>query len=510
MTEDLGKHQRDYSVYLPALSGFYATQLQRALDAPDEYRVPLGFEKGLEGLDFLRPDDSYFHYPWCLYSAGHAELDLAKAAKREPMVHGRDRGRTMVLGDSGGFQIATGVLKMNWANALDPNDPEREAVCEKILRWLESTADWAMTLDIPAFAATGAYSAKTGLKRFEDTLDISEHNLKYFLTNRQKGATKLLNVLSGANAEESQQWYDRVKKYSDPAYVDQHFGEGRVLEGYAFAGINMRNMSCVLNRLLDLRADGLLEGKDWIHFLGTGRLNWACHLTAIQRQLRKWDNPNVTVSFDAASPFVNVAYGQTYTANMHTNKKFGYHMDRAIDNKDLVGSDMPMPWNHSPIMSRLTVGDICVLGHGDVNRQGKESRTSWDTLSYAFYMAHSVYNHITAVQEANRLADIERHRAPIDFRDWRKGKKTSTVNETSPYVPGTILMFSSFVEEVLDPATPNPRELIADNQRFLEEISFGTYSGGAVGSQFFVMDEYQEGNSEKDMMEPIMRGEIDE
>ena len=26
----------------------------------------------------------------------------------------------MILGDRGGFQIATGVLKMDWANAKDP------------------------------------------------------------------------------------------------------------------------------------------------------------------------------------------------------------------------------------------------------------------------------------------------------------------------------------------------------------------------------------------------------
>ena len=53
----------------------------------------------------------------------------------------------------------------------------------------------------------------------------------------------------------------------------------------------MKDMKCVLNFLLDLREDGLLEGKDWIQFLGTGKLQWACFSTAIQRQLRKHDNP---------------------------------------------------------------------------------------------------------------------------------------------------------------------------------------------------------------------------
>ena len=31
------------------------------------------------------------------------------------MIQGRDKNNTMILGDSGGFQIATGVLKMDWA-----------------------------------------------------------------------------------------------------------------------------------------------------------------------------------------------------------------------------------------------------------------------------------------------------------------------------------------------------------------------------------------------------------
>jgi hypothetical protein len=426
------------------------------------------------------------------------------------MVHHRDTNQTMILGDSGGFQIATGVLKMDWSNALDPNDPAREAVCAKILAWLEHTADWAMTLDIPAFAATGHFSKKTGLTKFEDTLDISEHNLKYFLTHRNIHATKFLNVLSGSNEDESKLWYDRVKVYSDPKHVEPIYGEGKALEGYAFAGINMRNMHCALSRILDLIDDGLIEGKDWIHFLGTGKLNWACHLTSIQRQLRKHHNPNVTLSFDAASPFVNVAYGQTYTQNSHLKNRFGYDMDRAIDNKNLAGSELPMPWAHSPIMERLTVGDLCIKAPGDLNKHGKESSTSWDTVSYALYMAHSVYNHITAVQEANRLADVEKHRAPADYRNWQKGKRGRAVNETSPYVPGVILMFDRFAEDLFDPSNPDPRRMLEDHQEFLKDISFGSYASSGLTSQFFDIDEYEDGDSEKDMMEPIMRGEIDE
>ena len=169
------------------------------------------------------------------------------------------------------------------------------------------------------------------------------------------GATKFLNVLSGTDESTSKQWYEAVKHFSNPTFVAEGYGDaGRALEGYAFAGINMKDLSCVLNRLLDLREDGLLEGKDWIHFLGTGKLQWACFLTAIQRQLRLHDNPNITLSFDAASPFVNTAYGQTYAYNFFEPGKFGYFMDRAFDNQKWKGSDVPAPFGHSPVMSRLT------------------------------------------------------------------------------------------------------------------------------------------------------------
>ena len=438
------------------------------------------------------------------------------------MIQDRDRNTVKVLlGDSGGFQIATGVMKMDWANAKDPNDPARTAMCEKILRWLEHTADWSMTLDIPAFAAVEPLSSKTGLTEFSDTLDISLLNLDYFVRNRVPGATKFLNVLSGTDESTSKEWYEGVKHFSDPTFTAEVYGEAsRALEGYAFAGINMKDLSCVLNRILDLRADGLLAGKDWIHFLGTGKLQWACFLTAIQRQLRLHDNPNITLSFDAASPFVNTAYGQTYAHNFFEPGKFGYFMDRAFDQQELVGSTLPAPFGHSPVMSRLTMGDLCTMAAGDQDKNGnfkfaegqpltdKEGKpkldekgdqlyaerdsTTWDTQTYLYYMGHSVYNHITAVQEANRLADVENTREAVDFTHWKKPlKKSSKAGEVSPYVPVNIFLFRNFVETVLDPATTNAREIIAYEQRILNTFKYGWrrrwYKGRSPGILFRVL-----------------------
>jgi hypothetical protein len=55
--------------------------------------------------------------------------------------------------------------------------------------------------------------------------------------------------------------------------------------------------------------------------------------------------------------------------------------------------------------------DICIYKPGDLNKNGKEGRTSWDSFSYALLMGHNVWMHITAVQEANRRFDAGEHPA---------------------------------------------------------------------------------------------------
>ena len=473
-----------WAIYLPALSGFYADQLGKIKNNPSHQEfIPSGLEFGAEGLNYLLKDSSYFHYKWTLYSAGHAERNLAKCDHKEPMIQQRDRTKTIVVGDSGGFQVATGVIKLDWATVkTDAGDKLRE----EILRYLEHSFDYSMTLDVPAFAAVGKLSKKTGLTKFEDTLDISLHNLDYFVKHRIPGKTKFLNVLSGSITENSKTWFDSVIPYSIPECIESMgYTRDRTLEGgFAFAGINMKHMPSVLHRMLDLRELGLLKTKEWIHFLGIGRLDWACYLTSIQRQLRKHDNPDISISYDAASAFVAVAYGLAYNYNSFDCKRLTYQMDKAIDQKDMKYSKLAMPFQ-SPVMDRLTVGDLCVLGENDPNKNGKIGKTSWSTFSYCLYMAHNLYNHIQAVQEVNRLADIEHIRKKANYKDWMRQKTTSKANELSLFVPSNILFFESFVNEFFDPATNNPRQMIADNYEFLESISFGGTSHSTKSTEAF-------------------------
>jgi hypothetical protein len=98
----------------------------------------------------------------------------------------------------------------------------------------------------------------------------------------------------------------------------------------------MCDVDLVLRRLVALKFDGLLEEghQDWMHFLGTSKLEWALLLTDIQRAIRKYHNPKFTISFDCASPFLATANGQIYVQTEITDReKWLYRMLPSLDNK---------------------------------------------------------------------------------------------------------------------------------------------------------------------------------
>lgn len=517
-TVDLTPLQRDYAVYLPAISSFYSTYIakQRLEEFVPLARIPKGFDRGIEGMNFLNPEEGYFFYKYALYSAGHAQLDLNKAMTQDSMLQQRDRANTMILGDSGGYQIGKGILKFDW---LDFEGKAANKVRDDILAWLEVTADWSMLLDVPSWACDPANREKTGLTSFQDCLDKTCFNNEYWL-KRRVGQTKFLNVLQGSDWDTAEQWYQGVKQFSD----NRVWGD-KAAEGWAFGGVNMCKMDITLKRLMTMREDGLLEGKNWIHFLGTAQLDWSCYLTSIQRQLRKHINEELTISFDCASPFVATAHGLAYTNPIHTPKKWSTVMDKAPDNKALAGSDIPFPFE-SEFGRRLVMGDIAYYDIGErktdaelgldakgkqikfdhlnpdhynvapkLNKLGKiPNKTSWDSFSYALYMGHNVYCHITAVQRANHLADIEHARFKKTWRDWEKlNGKDSSKDEPSPYVPRNILYFEQFVNELFETKTKAEAfELIDSAKTFINSLDGARLQGGPARNKFHSLFEVEE------------------
>lgn len=407
---DLTAKQRDYALFLPAISGFYATYIgkQRSFPYVEAARMPQAIPD-MEQLNWLNSQKSLFPYRWSLYSAGHANLDLNKVDPREDMIRNRDPN-SVIFADSGGFQIAKGVWPGRWA---DPRDRNSEAQRQKVLKWQMGIADYGMTMDIPTWTYLNPEAAKKcGIHSYDDAVNASKYNNEYWIANRY-GHTRILNVLQGSNHEEADHWYGLMRDYCDPTKYKNHFN------GWGMGGQNMCDVHLVLRRIVTLIHDGLLEPgvHDWMHFLGTSKLEWAVLLTIIQRAVRQYHNPAFTISFDCASPFLAVANGQLYHSICTDNRsKWSYRMSPTVDDKkyasdprsfgDAVRQDGIHPiFEDSPVTSRLKISDVCCYRPGDLNKIGKEGRTSWDSFSYALLMAHSTWMHIESVQRANRVFD---------------------------------------------------------------------------------------------------------
>jgi hypothetical protein len=453
--DNLTSKQSDYAIFLPAISSFYATFIgnQRNQNYIDPARMPAAI-KDMEQLNWLNSQRALFPYRWSLYSAGHANLDLNKQDWSEDMVRSREPG-TFLLGDSGGFQIATARWPGEWRapnsaevknhmQSLIAAGPEKvvgangktkiidhvklyqkkidsaEARRRAVLKWLDNIADYAMILDIPTWITRNdAAKLATGITTEAEAIEATIYNNEYFINNRkgiQNGGARFLNVLQGSGHEEAEDWYNIMKDYCDPKkYPHRHF------DGWAMGGQNMCDVHLILRRLITLRYDNLLQPgvHDWMHFLGTSKLEWAVLLTVLQRAVRKYVNPNFTISFDCASPFLATANGQVYHhIDLPPNGKWTYRMSPSIDNKkystdtrlfgDVAMQDFYEHFRHfddSPVSRRCEIKDVCVYRPGDLNKLGKEGKTSWDSFSYTLQMSHNVWTHIESVQRANRLID---------------------------------------------------------------------------------------------------------
>lgn len=401
----------EWALFLPAVSSFYIAGLGKQREGEhyfDSARIPAAFNGDVEKLNFLNAKQGLYTYKWGLYSAGHANLDPNKVDHAESIIRKRDRRNTFLLGDSGGFQILKGQWPADWKN---PNCPKAMAKRKEVLTWMDTYMDYGMCLDVPSesYRNTKAYDQHK-IANLEDAVKATHINNEYFITNRN-GECKFLNVMQGLTHEDSNNWYAEMKKYCDPKiYPNTHFN------GWAFGGQNKIDVELMLTRLVHIIHDGLLEqGKhDLLHCLGVSILEYAVLFTDIQRAIRKYHNPNFVITYDCASPFFSAAKGLAYfNTNIKHDKKWSYSMEKTAEKKEyatdtrkfrdaVLAEGIHKMFADSPITDLMLMKDLCYRGHGFLGAHGKETKTSWDTLSYTLIQSHNVYQHITATQEANR------------------------------------------------------------------------------------------------------------
>jgi hypothetical protein len=82
-----------------------------------------------------------------------------------------------------------------------------------------------------------------------------------------------------------------------------------------------------------------------------------------------------------------------------------YATDSRLFQDAVIQDNFFKSFTTSPVMDGVEIKDICIYKPGDLNKIGKEGKTSWDSFSYAIMMGHNVWQHINSVQEANRQYD---------------------------------------------------------------------------------------------------------
>ena len=350
---------KDQAIYVPSVSPNYAT-----LVFAKQWRRSL--PKGISGddLNFLDPANKLFRISHAMSSAGQALKQT-----RDCIITKRDRTNTLVIGDSGGYQIAR-----------DPSIIKDNSDRMKTLRWLEANADVAMTLDVP----TGPLlNAGYRYRSFQECLDVTLYNLKFFAMSRQNYDIRFLNVLQGNDQTQADAWYDAVKTFP--------------FEGWAFGGILRHNMYQLCRRIIIMRREGHIENKSWIHVLGTNELETAVLLTALQRSINMHINPDLRISFDTSSPFRNLHWGNVYGLPRFDSARMVMPTHKVLSGKQYFNSLVRWPWP-SALGDHMTMGDVC-------RPEAQNCKSFLDAQSNIYLAHHNLAALCFGVASANRAFD---------------------------------------------------------------------------------------------------------
>lgn len=326
--------------------------------------LPGGLTAG--DLDILNADNPHLHTPFVLTSWGPFIRRQTQAVGG--ILDARDRGKTTVIGDSGGFQFIG-------APALFRG---RETVIRN-LGWAEHNCDLAMTMDIPTRSI-----GKGRWGTYAECLSDTEANLRTTLDLRSSPSLRLLNVLQGTNWKEAEHWFEAVRHYQ--------------FEGWAFGGA-ARELPIMLKLVARMVRHGIV-GRH-LHVLGTSSLKRAVELSALKKALHT-EGHAVEITFDTATPSILAANNQIVT--WMDRKDLTADMMRLDVGHSLIGSTEPFLVDETRV-GKLTMGDLMV--------RGGLAQSAVDGLSHLLLTHHNIHQLMRLMEQANRLADLPDRTLPI-------------------------------------------------------------------------------------------------
>ena len=403
MSENLTERYAGYAVYLPSLQKQYAHWGTKD-NNDDAVRdvLPAGFD--VSDLNFLNPKSKLWHCGYTLYSAGQFETPQIRTT--DMIAERRSEHKTVVVGDSGGFQLGTGAISNKQEKAhLEryKGDADKQVEMwsssgfrERTLRWLENYTDYAMTLDMVLWASyvTGFEHSKGSQLRkltVQQLIDLSVDNLRYFEENTGTipgVSTKYLNVLQDIGIVDGVDtgllWYNAVKDFK--------FTKGWAL-GSDTGNVALNTLRW-LRRLLE---DDNLSNTEWIHGLMKSPPRYSVIYTAMQKAISKAANRDITISYDSSSPHQLAGKQRTpvnpplLTDDIETWTMGG---DRIEQNINIARGVQQLEWQmHTPLAKFFTPNDL-------VHKTEAYTDSRTDTLSEMLLVNHNIYTYHCAALDA--------------------------------------------------------------------------------------------------------------
>ena len=280
---------------------------------------------GAKELNWFDPKNEHWSYCAGLYSLGQSSLKLDDPS--ETMITQRDVGRTLLIADSGGYQLGKGTFKKIEGKMSRSflKSIEYDELRLSILYWMEKYADYGMIIDFPAWAI-----GEPGFvfDKFQECLEETKRNMLFFRDNLSGDSNlKLLSVIQGRSIDEAFNWYNAIKDISEFPY-----------SGWSFAGPVVSDSTITLRMILKLLKDGRLNEKEnWIHLLGRGSQNAIFVFNIFQHCLDKYINKNIRISYDISTPFLmSGRFGKVYTHIEKTKSGYTMPFSRYRELKSLV------------------------------------------------------------------------------------------------------------------------------------------------------------------------------
>lgn len=353
----------DYALYLPAPNQNYAHFSAKTAATSLSARLPRGVKP--KDFDFLRDTSKLFCWPNALYTAAFAVGD-----NQPDMIGARDRTTSFVLGDSGGFSLISGAVKFSQVSFR-----------KEVLLWQERCCDVGIILDVPTRSLD---VPKSGFTSLGECLRRTKDNLKFAKNHRSNASLRLLSVHQGRNHKEAKFW---CKEIADLP-----------LEGLAIGGHTRLDMWFWAARFVEMLDARKFDHVTHIHFLGTSQPTFAVLATALQRALRKYVRTDISVSFDSSLGFaIAQRNGQITTGLVPTNGGFRLSNHTLPARGGEFNPAAPFPY-------RSPLADLC--SNGDFMPGTDPAKAAIDTVGNIMVSNHAVYSELSAILQANRLADM--------------------------------------------------------------------------------------------------------